>query len=73
MSSPLPTKKRAGRPTKLYISDQVRNMIAKYLDFHEMVDFSNKYDQLFEINCKSYQNSEMLYPKEERSTLKLFH
>ena len=34
MSSPLPTKKHAGRPTKLYISDQVGNMIAKYLDFH---------------------------------------
>ena len=71
--TPLPKKKRVGRPTKLYISDQVRNVIAKYLDFHEMVDFSKKYDQLFEIRCKSYQNLEMLYPKEERSKVKLFH
>ena len=50
MSSPPPTKKRVGRPTKLYTSDQVRNMIRKYHDFHEMVDLSKKYDQLFEIH-----------------------
>ena len=46
MLSPFPTKKRVSRPTKLYSSDQVRDMIAKYHDFHEMVDFSKKYDQL---------------------------
>ena len=53
MSSPPPTKKRVGRATKLYTSDQVRDMIAKYHDFREMVDFSKKYDKLFEIHCKS--------------------
>ena len=52
MSSPPSTKKRVGRPTKLYTSDQVRDMIAKYDNFYEMVDFSKKYDQLFEIHCK---------------------
>ena len=53
MSSTPPAKKRVGRPTKLYTSDQVRNMIAKYHDIHEMVDFSEKYGQLFKIHCKS--------------------
>ena len=53
MSSPSSTKKRVGRPTKLYIYDQVRDMITKYYDFHEMVDFSRKYDKLYEIHCKS--------------------
>ena len=50
LSSPPPTKKRVVRPTKLYTSDQVRDIIAKYYDFHEMVDLSKKYDQLFEIH-----------------------
>ena len=45
-----PTKKRVGRPTKLYISDQVKDMIAKYYNSHEMVDFSKIYDQLFGIH-----------------------
>ena len=29
MSSPPPTKKGVGRPTKIYTSDQVRDMIAR--------------------------------------------
>ena len=42
MSSPPPTKKRV---SILYTSDdQVRDMIAKHHDFHEIVDFSKKYD-----------------------------
>ena len=54
MSSPHPpTKKRVGIPSKLYASDQARDMIAKYHGFHEMLDLSNKYDQLFENHCKS--------------------
>ena len=52
MPSPPPTKKLVGRPTKLYTSDQVRGMTAKYHNFHVMVEFSKKYDQLFEIYCK---------------------
>ena len=40
LSSPSPTKKRVGRPIKLYTSDQVRDMITKYHYFQEMVDFS---------------------------------
>ena len=50
-SSPA-TKKCVGRPAKLYTSDQVRDMIAKHHDFQEMVNFSKKYDQLFEIYSK---------------------
>ena len=53
MSSPPPAKKIGGRQTKLYTSDQVRYITAKYDNFHEMTDFSKKYDQLFEIHCKS--------------------
>ena len=34
MSSP--TKKGVGRPTKLHTTDQVRDMIVKYHNFHEM-------------------------------------
>ena len=53
MSLSPPTKKHVGRPTKVYTSDQARDLIAKYHDFHETVDFSKKYDQLFRIYCKS--------------------
>ena len=41
------------RPTKLFTSDQVRDMIEKYHNFHKMVDFSKKYEQLIEIHYKS--------------------
>ena len=41
------------RPTKLFTSDQVRDMIEKYHTFHKMVDFSKKYEQLIEIHYKS--------------------
>ena len=51
-SPPPPIVKRVGRPIKLYTSDQVRDMIVKCDKFHTMVDFSKKYDQLFEIHCK---------------------
>ena len=37
----------------MFTSDQVRDIIAKYHDFHEMVDFFKKYDQLFETDFKS--------------------
>ena len=53
ISSPPPAKKRVGRPIKLFTSDQVRDMIEKYHDFHKMVDFSKKYEQLTEIHYKS--------------------
>ena len=53
ISSPPPAKKRVGRPTKLFTSDQVRDIIEKYHDFHKMVDFSKKYEQLMEIHYKS--------------------
>ena len=53
VSSPPPAKKRVGKPTKLFTSDQVRDMIEKYHDFHKMVDFSKKYEQLIEIHYKS--------------------
>ena len=54
MSSPPPPRnKRVVIPTKLYTSDQARDMTAKYHGFHEMLDFSKKYDQLFENHCKS--------------------
>ena len=44
MSSPPPTKKPVGRPTKLYTSDQVKDMIVKNQQFYEIVDFFKKYD-----------------------------
>lgn len=51
--NPPAAKKHVGRPTRVYTSDQVRDIITKHHNFLEMIDFSKKYDQLFEIHCQS--------------------
>ena len=40
-------------PTKKHTSGQLRDIKAKYHNFHEMVDFAKKYVKPFEIHCTS--------------------
>ena len=69
VSSPPPAKKRVGRPTKLFKSDQVKDMIEKYNYFRKMVDFSKKYEQLIEIH---YKLSESVIDKPPTKTRRRF-